>query len=358
MIPRRPTFAVVLLGLAAAGCTSTMPSRRPAPRLSADPATRDVQIAALRTRERQAERLVRVGDRVLFAGAPLCGSRVVRAVGFVLWNADSAGPGRARLMRTVFGLDRTVRVRAVGDRSPAARAGLEVGDTLVAVGDTPVTAGPKAVHAAIVALRRLNKAGQPYRLTVRRDGGLKELTVTPRPRCDYSYRVAGTTEVNAWTNGSTIMVSSGMMRFAETDTELAVVFGHELAHNVRHHLTKSRVNSVAASTGGTVIDIVLGTVGIPTFGVFATVGSALGGRVYSKAWEREADRVGLYFAARAGYDVDKAQLLWRRLAVVYGGDGQFSGTHPSYAERIVDVNATAREIDAKRAKGEPLTPDD
>jgi Zn-dependent protease with chaperone function len=362
MTRRRPvapvTFAVVLVALAAVACTNTAPSRRPAPRLAADPATRDVQLAALRVREREGERLVRVGERVLFAGAPLCGTHVVKAAGFALWNAESAGSGRAPLMRAVFGLDDAVRVRAVGDGAPAAEAGLEVGDTLVAIDGKPVPAGPKAVRAAIAELHRLNQAGRPYTLTVRRDDGLKALTVAPRPRCDYAYRVAGSTEVNAWTNGSTVMVSRGMMRFAETDTELAVVFGHELAHNVRRHLTKSRINSVAASTGGTVVDIVLGSVGIPTFGVFATVGSAAGTRAYSKTWEREADRVGLYFAARAGYDVDKAQRLWRRLAVAYGGEGQFSSTHPSYAQRIADVTATAREIDAKKARGAPLMPDD
>ncbi len=353
-LPVRAALAGLLL--ASAACTSTAPDRTPPPRLSADPATRDAQLATLRSREAEGRRLMRVGERVLFAGAGLCGDRVGPATGILLWNAYSAGSGRETLMGALFGLDDAVRVRSVGDGTPASEAGLRPGDTLVAVGGKPVGAGPGAVRAAILDLRRLNKAGQPYPVTVRRGGETSTVTLAPRARCTYAYRIAPTKDVNAWTDGWTITVSHGMLRFAETDTELATIFGHELAHNVRRHLSKSRINSVAASTGGTAIDIVLGSIGIPTFGVFATVAGAAGTRAYSKTWEREADRVGLYFVARAGYPVEKAPLLWRRLAAAYGGEGEFSSTHPGYAQRIADVTATVREIEAKRARGAPLIP--
>lgn len=355
-VPRLAALAALLL---TASCASGVPDRAPPPRLSGDPQTRDLQLAALRAGEAHGRRLARVGERVLFAGAPLCGERTVPATGLVLWNAHSAGTGRSALMGAVFGLDGAVRVRVVGDRTPAAEAGLRPGDTLVGIEDRPVGAGPGAVRAAVGELRKLNTAARPYQVTIRRADAPAPLTLalTPRPRCAYAYKLAPARSVNAWADGSTVTVTRGMMRFAETDTELATIFGHELAHNVRGHLTRSRVNSVAASTGGMVVDIVLGSVGIPTFGVFATVASVAGTRGYSQTWEREADRVGLYFVARADYAVEKSPLLWRRLAVAYGGEGQFSSTHPSYAQRIADVVATVREIEAKRARGEPLNPE-
>ena len=63
--------------------------------------------------------------------------------------------------------------------------------------------------------------------------------------------------------------------------------------------------------------------------------------------------VGLYLAARAGYDVSRAPDIWRRL------DAEFSGRsrdHPTSDARFEAMSATAAEIAAKREASEKLIP--
>ena len=75
--------------------------------------------------------------------------------------------------------------------------------------------------------------------------------------------------------------------------------------------------------------------------------------------EYEADYLGLYFAARAGYDVTKAPDLWRRWGAERPASisGRASFAHGSSAERAVRLRHAAGEIEAKRLRAAPLVPD-
>lgn len=70
----------------------------------------------------------------------------------------------------------------------------------------------------------------------------------------------------------------------------------------------------------------------------------------------EADYVGLYYAARAGYDPFVAEGLWRRMGMMDPKSITFARTHPATAERAVSMRQTATEINNKRALGLPLIP--
>jgi predicted Zn-dependent protease len=127
---------------------------------------------------------------------------------------------------------------------------------------------------------------------------------------------------------------------------------HEIAHNTLGHKTK-RIGNILL---GSLLDIaVAATTGANTQGAFGR----LGGMAFSKGFEAEADYVGLYVAARAGYEIADAPNFWRRMAVEHPGNikKNFSATHPSAPERFTALEETVRQIEKKRQNGELLMPE-
>lgn len=65
----------------------------------------------------------------------------------------------------------------------------------------------------------------------------------------------------------------------------------------------------------------------------------------SREFEREADRIGVELAARAGYDPRAAVTLWQKMAQAGGGGTpQFLSTHPSEQSRIQDLQAYSARV--------------
>ena len=142
-----------------------------------------------------------------------------------------------------------------------------------------------------------------------------------------------------------------MMRFASSDTELGLVISHEIAHNSMGHMRAKMTNY----TLGSILDIAAQILlKIPTQGLFGN----LGGNAFSQGFEAEADYVGLYIMAQSGGDIDNAPQFWRRMAALSPAAIQSShtSTHPATPERFVALEETVKEIKAKKAAGQPLTP--
>jgi predicted Zn-dependent protease len=63
---------------------------------------------------------------------------------------------------------------------------------------------------------------------------------------------------------------------------------------------------------------------------------------FSRKHESEADEVGLYYMARAGYDPHEALAFWQRMEQSSGAGAQppeFLSTHPSHGTRIEDLQS-------------------
>ncbi|MBI2876619.1 MAG: M48 family metalloprotease [Candidatus Tectomicrobia bacterium] len=69
-----------------------------------------------------------------------------------------------------------------------------------------------------------------------------DLDIPKVPVCKYSVGLTNSDAVNAFADGFHVILTSGMMRFAEKDEELALVVGHEIAHNALEHVTQNTVN--------------------------------------------------------------------------------------------------------------------
>ena len=85
--------------------------------------------------------------------------------------------------------------------------------------------------------------------------------------------------------------------------------------------------------------------------------SALGSLYHAPKFEVEADYVGTYLAARAGYDVGCVSSFWSKMiAKNPGAAWAESLTHPDGSSRLHVLDATAAEIHHKRENGRALVP--
>jgi predicted Zn-dependent protease len=147
--------------------------------------------------------------------------------------------------------------------------------------------------------------------------------------------------------GGKIMVLSGMMdKLKATDDELAAVIGHEISHALREH-GRERMSQAYVQQFGlqALASFVTGSAGAAI-----AQGAGMGSQLFfslpnGREQEREADKMGLELAARAGYNPDAAVTLWQKMeAMNKGAPPEFFSTHPASANRIKDLQALAPKV--------------
>ncbi len=125
-------------------------------------------------------------------------------------------------------------------------------------------------------------------------------------------------EINAFVlPGRKIGIFEGLVATAGSADELAAVIGHEIGHLTANHAEERVVASVAQDLGVRLVALALDWGDVPfgeevaaAFGMGVEFGLA---RPYGRAQELEADRLGLFTMARAGYDPRAAILFWERM---------------------------------------------
>lgn len=160
---------------------------------------------------------------------------------------------------------------------------------------------------------------------------------------------------NASADG-TIVVYTGILPVAESEAGLAVILGHEVAHVVARH-SGERLSQMVVAQGLTSVAAAFAS---PQYQ--APLGAALGlGAQYgvlmpfSRHHESEADHLGIYYMAKAGYDPAEAPRLWERMSARgKSGTPEFMSTHPSEATRIAQLRAWLP--DARRYYEDPSQP--
>ena len=176
----------------------------------------------------------------------------------------------------------------------------------------------------------------------------------------WEFNLVNSNDVNAWCMpGGKVVVYSGLLPVTQDESSLAIVMGHEIAHAVARHGNERMSQGLLAQAGGVALDVALANKSAETRNIFLTsygVGSTLGVLAYSRNQESEADKLGLVFAAMAGYDPQNAIAFWQRMAQKSGGGGTpvLLRTHPSDQQRIKDLQAFMPEA-KKYYKGKSTT---
>ena len=171
----------------------------------------------------------------------------------------------------------------------------------------------------------------------------------------WEYNLVADEAVNAWCMpGGKIVFYTGILPIAQNETAIAAIMGHEVAHALANHGQQRMSAGMLQQFGG-----VAGNVAIKdpqkrqifnqAYGVGSTVGLML---PFSRSHETEADQIGVYIMAVAGYNPDEAAELWKRMKANSGGQAppEFLSTHPSSDSRINNLTRLAPQADAEAKK--------
>ena len=161
---------------------------------------------------------------------------------------------------------------------------------------------------------------------------------------NWSFNVVDENTVNAWCMpGGKVVVYTGLLPVTLDEAGLAVVMGHEIAHAIAKHGAQRMSQGLAVQFGGAALATAMQQKPALTQQLFQQaygVGTGLGTLKHSRSHETEADKMGLIFAAMAGYDPEVAIGFWERMSA---GGGQkppeILSTHPSDQTRINDLKA-------------------
>lgn len=162
--------------------------------------------------------------------------------------------------------------------------------------------------------------------------------------------------VNAWClPGGKMAVYTGILPVADDgsgdfETGLAVVMGHEIAHATLRHGTRAMTRQMGANVLIGLIAVGVGASEGQDAAAIAAAGSTLAANFVSLSFGRdaelEADRRGLLYMAKAGYDPRAAVAFWQRMKAASGGNAppEWLSTHPTNDRRIDQIRSLLPEV--------------
>ena len=188
---------------------------------------------------------------------------------------------------------------------------------------------------------------QPAVQTYVQQVGRKLAVVSHRPNLEWHYTAVDSPVINAFAiPGGYVYFTRGILAYINNEAELAGVMGHEIGHVTARHSVSQITRSQAAQIGLGAASILSPTVG--KFGDLA--GGALGVWFlkFGRDDERQADQLGVEYAARAGDDPREVSNFFdvlRRLSETSDRETMpgWLSTHPDPGERVTATRAAAQQ---------------
>lgn len=175
--------------------------------------------------------------------------------------------------------------------------------------------------------------------------GQRIAATTGKTEFQWEFKVVESEQVNAFClPGGKVAVYTGILPITRDEAGLAAVMGHEVAHAIARHggervsqglllqLGLATVMAAMSDRDPKTVQMVTGLLGAG-----ATLGVIL---PFSRHHESEADRLGLVYMAKAGYDPRAARGLWVRMAEASKRrqkPPEFLSTHPSDETRVRQI---------------------
>ena len=373
---------LVLVLTACATVATDIPTIPQADILSATPAVQQTTVDAYFER---LERAHKITWPILVANVDLCHDRRRDSFGIRLANDKSIRSlvdGYTLKQIHTLGYSQTPFVAGVQAGSPAALAGVQPGAVPVKVGDTDIDGSMKTLTKALSTYRKdrakakKDDDSMPAELEQlafvfeQPDGARLETNLTPIEVCDIPVFVGENDSINASAGSKAINVRRGLLTYFDDDEIVGFVMSHEIAHVIGEHVSKQTRNGwitgytlwgIPVAVSGGLFDGFFGGL-LETFaGVEKPLGvqtvTLLNNRIRgTREFEREADYVGMYIAARAGLDISKAGETFARLAELSARSTYGENSHPVTADRMLALDFARKEIEAKQRAGEDLVP--
>jgi predicted Zn-dependent protease len=193
--------------------------------------------------------------------------------------------------------------------------------------------------------------------------GKKISAVAPLPNAQWEFVVFDQPKTaNAFClPGGKVGIYTGILPITKDEAGMATVIGHEVAHAVARHGAERLSESLLLQLGGVALSAAMKNntdqtraLAMGAYGVTGTLGVAL---PHSRQHELEADRMGLIYMARAGYDPRQAVEFWKRFGEYGRQQGgariEFLSTHPVDTTRIGQIERLLPEAlgEYQRATG-------
>jgi hypothetical protein len=298
---------------------------------SSEAASPDAELVAQLDGLRRADMtLDQVRYRLALANDDLC-QKHGPLTGLMLQSSNDYDAGVQAAVRAYFHFEGATGVEGVVSGSPAAAAGIEAGDTLMAINGRPLPADDHRTDA----LATIDAAGPtaPLHLTVSRAGRTVAVVLQPLQGCLVHAEVDINDELNAATDGHTIEVDSALINLIGSNEQaLAAVVAHELSHIVLDH--PDRLTAAHVDRG-------------------LLKGFGRNKRLIERT-ESEADRLSVTLMANAGYDPQAAVHYWLTYGPQIDRSRGLFNAHMTWRERARLIAAAAAAIPAGAAH--PIVP--
>jgi len=180
--------------------------------------------------------------------------------------------------------------------------------------------------------------------------GYKLVSVSTRNRREFIFFVVSDPSINAFAMpGGNIGVHTGLLLAAQSESELASVVAHEIAHVTQDHIARM-VAAQSQSQWPTMAALALALLAarsnpnVASAAIATTQAYSIQNQLnYSRDYEREADRLGYEMLTRGGYDARGMSGFFNRLQRAnrfYDTSAPaYLRTHPLTTDRIADMEA-------------------
>ena len=143
------------------------------------------------------------------------------------------------------------------------------------------------------------------------------------------------------TPGGYIYVYTGLIKFLDSEDQLAGVMGHEIAHAAQRHSTRQMTKSMGVS--------ILAQAVLGQSEALNQVVNGLVGLKFSRAHESESDEMSVIYLCETDYNAAGAAGFFKKMEG-QGGTPEFLSTHPNPANRVSAIEKKAKELGCKGRK--------
>ena len=185
--------------------------------------------------------------------------------------------------------------------------------------------------------------------------GYRLVANSPDPAGAFEFFAISDGGINAFAlPGGFIGVYTGLLLAAQSESELASVMSHEIAHVTQRHIARLIAAQQRAGLASMVALAVAVLAARSNSQVSAAaIATAQAGAIqsqlnFTREHEREADRIGLQIMEKSGFDVHAMPAFFERLQkitrVYETGAPSYLRTHPLTFERIADIQSRIQNI--------------
>ena len=174
-----------------------------------------------------------------------------------------------------------------------------------------------------------------------------------RPDMPMDFTIVNSSVINAFAIPAHVYATRGFLARLQNEAQFAAVMGHELTHVAAGHSARRLSQNMVVGLVSDLANSVVGTTTIAQAALGASqLGVSLMGLSYSREQETQADRVGTYYMALAGYDPNQAVAMQHLLESLSQHSGnildRYLSTHPRTSDRVGQIESVIKEKHLER----------